>query len=119
MRCKKCGRTIKGSVRNLQRLLQDRYGIDLWLSSKADDLVVLSKIVVPEGKQGQGIGTRAMEDLTEWADREDVTVATTPSGDFGGNVGRLRSFYKSFGFVPNEGAEKDFRTSESMIRLPG
>ena len=78
----------------------------------------LSKIVVPKELRGQGIGTNVMNDLIQYADETGKKINLTPSADFGGNVNRLKSFYKDFGFVENKGKNKDFTTRETMIRNP-
>ena len=80
--------------------------------------ITLSRIEVPKGERGKGIGTSVMADLTAIADENGLPVALSPSGDFGGSVGRLKEFYSRFGFVPNKGRSKDFRISESYVRNP-
>ena len=76
--------------------------------------ITLSKIVAPE--RGQGLGTEFMNELLEYADRGDKTIALTPSADFGGSKARLIEFYKRFGFVENKGRNRDLEISESMYR---
>lgn len=83
------------------------------------NLVRLEKVVVPEEKRGQGIGSRFMDELTETADERDLTVALEPSTDFGGSSrDRLMDFYSRFGFVENAGPDKDYGITESMYRDP-
>jgi predicted GNAT family N-acyltransferase len=89
--------------------------LDVFESPKAIDL---SRIVVPKEMRGQGIGSNVMNDLTQYADEIGKQINLTPSADFGGNVNRLKSFYKDFGFVENKGKNKDFTTRETMIRPP-
>lgn len=82
-------------------------------------VITLSRVEVPKAKQGGGIGTEFMRELTSYADSTGQTVALTPSKDFGAtSVQRLKEFYKRFGFVENKGKNKDFAISESMIRQP-
>jgi hypothetical protein len=78
--------------------------------------LVVHKIVVPKESRGGGVGTSVMTDLIEQADKNNIPIALSPSGDFGGNVKRLESFYKRFGFIPNKGRNKDFSLSEKLIR---
>lgn len=78
--------------------------------------IVLSKIVA--ATRNQGLGSAFMGDLTALADELQRIVALTPSNDFGGNVTRLRAFYKRFGFVENKGRNVDHAISEAMYRLP-
>ena len=93
--------------------------LDVGYSKYRPELVTLSKIEVPIGQRKQGIGSAAMEDLVSYADETGKTLALSPSTDFGASsVGRLRDFYKRFGFVENRGRNKDFTISESMYRPP-
>lgn len=80
--------------------------------------VTLSRIVIPEGDRSAGAGSRAMQEIVDWADANGKKIALTPSADFGGNKKRLGEFYKRFGFVDNKGKNKDFEVSESMVREP-
>ena len=94
-------------------------GIDFAMYERGD-VVTVSKIVIPDGDRGKGIGTTAMQQLAAYADAAGKHVALTPSSDFGGNKKRLAQFYKRFGFVENKGRNRAFTTSESMYRLaPG
>jgi hypothetical protein len=77
----------------------------------------VSRIVVPKQSRGEGLGTRAMTDLTNLADKYGMQMSLSPSTDFGGSsVDRLKKFYKRFGFVENKGRNKDFTISATMIR---
>ena len=92
--------------------------LDVYESNKKP-LMTLSRIEVPKEMRGQGVGTQAMQDLVNYANQQGKTIALSPSTDFGGtSVGRLKDFYKQFGFVENKGRNKDFEISESMYRLP-
>lgn len=84
--------------------------------SERDNVITVSRIVVPEGSRNAGIGTRAMQVLVDYADRNGKHIALTPSADFGGNKKRLTEFYKRFGFVENKGKNRAFSVSEGMIR---
>ncbi len=92
-------------------------GIDL-RANLYDDIITLHSIIVPENKRGEGIGSSVMENLIELADVNGLIISLTPSKDFGGTLSKLNKFYKRFGFVPNSGSNKDYRTKESMIRHP-
>ena len=78
--------------------------------------ILLSKIVVPKDQRSTGIGSKAMQQLLEYADRTGQRVELTPASDFGGNKKRLVEFYKRFGFVENKGKNKDYEVSEAMYR---
>ena len=98
--------------------IEKKYGItlDLLGSLKKGDLN-LSKIVVPKEKRNKGLGEKVMQEIVDYADKNNKRVTLTPSSDFGGNVKRLKNFYKKFGFVENKGTNKDFSTKETMYRV--
>lgn len=94
-----------------------KYNLKDLILSKAGKYVTLNKIVANE--LGKGNGSRFMEELTKIADDNGWILVLTPDTSFGGSsVGRLKKFYKRFGFVPNKGRSTDFNTRESMIRRP-
>ena len=110
---------IKPQLEVLVRQLENKYNIslDIFYNSKHNSLT-LSKIIVNKEQRDTGIGSKAMTDLTNFADKNNLIITLTPSKDFGGAVSRLKSFYKRFGFVENKGRNKDFTFTESMLRLP-
>lgn len=102
--------------RELSKQLRDEYpGLKLDMAGRGQR-VTISRIVSPE--QNEGIGSDVMRRLSQWADASGKTLALTPSVDFGGNVKRLREFYKRFGFIENKGRNKNYEISESMYREP-
>lgn len=94
--------------------------LDLYLTHAGH--LHLSMIVVPKEKRKQGIGSKAMERISKYADEHGYEVTLTPAqrGDIDGTTSksRLKKFYKRFGFVENKGRNKDFTTRESMRRRP-
>ena len=83
------------------------------------DYITLHEIVVPKDQRGEGLGTQFMEELTSYADNAGKIIVLTPDTVKGGSsVGRLQKFYGRFGFERNKGRNKDFRTTEAMIRRP-
>ncbi|MDC3926279.1 GNAT family N-acetyltransferase [Acinetobacter baumannii] len=107
------------SVDDFVKGLKKQYGIELGLKgSTSSNVLSLHKIVVPEAMRNQGTGTKAMQDIINYADSQNKTIALTPSSDFGGNKNRLTGFYKKLGFVENKGRNKDYEISESMYRSP-
>lgn len=98
--------------------LSDIHGIDVSLEKTKNGLY-LSAIKVAEGERGQGIGTAAMQDIIDYADSTGQRIELTPTQDYGASsVGRLKEFYKRFGFVENKGKNKDFSTRNTMYREP-
>jgi len=74
------------------------------------------------GEKGQGLGTKAMEELTAYADLNGKRIVLSPAqaDDNHGTTSRARlvKFYKRFGFHENKGRKKDYAVSEGMIREP-
>ena len=94
-----------------------KYNLKDLILSKNGKYVTLNKIVAKEC--GKGYGSKFMEELTRIADENGWVLTLTPDASFGASsVGRLKKFYKKFGFVPNKGKKTDFNTRESMIRRP-
>jgi len=81
-----------------------------------EDKISIDLIVARE--KNTGAGTRLMQEICDYADRQKKTVILSPSDEFGGNKKRLIEFYKRFGFVENKGKNKIFEIFESMYRLP-
>jgi GNAT superfamily N-acetyltransferase len=92
-------------------------GVDLVLSPSHGRLVI-SKIAVPKDQRGQGAGSAVMQELTEFADRNGMTLALNASTDFGGNKAGLERFYGRHGFESNLGRKRDFEITEAMRRYP-
>lgn len=100
----------------------------LELREANDGTVRLDLLVIDRGERKKGIGSRIMEDIAAWADKHGRTItlslADRDVNEAGGNGTtsreRLRKFYGRFGFVRNQGRNKDFRLSmyTSMYRRP-
>lgn len=103
---------------SLENTLKQKY-TDVDISLYEDESsITLSKIIVPKTQRGSGIGSMVMEDIVSYADENSKMVTLTPTSDYGGNVSRLKEFYKRFGFVENKGRNKDFSTRDTFIRKP-
>jgi len=103
------------ALKAIENVAADK-GIKLDIFEK-DGVIDLSRIVVPE--KGQGVGSEMMRQIIDYADQTGQTIKLTPSKDFGASsVGRLKEFYKKFGFVENKGRNKTFEFRDSMYRPP-
>ena len=95
----------------------DRYNLNDLILSKNGKYVTLNKIIAK--KIGNGYGGKFMEDLIKIADKNGWILSLTPDTSYGAtSIGRLKKFYKKYGFVSNKGKHSDFNTRESMIRKP-
>jgi len=93
--------------------------VDIYPLRSDPNTLYLSKIAVPKDQQGQGLGSQAMQEIIDKADAEGKRVVLSPSTEYGASsVGRLKDFYKRFGFVENKGRNKNYAISESMYRDP-
>jgi predicted GNAT family N-acyltransferase len=108
----------ESSVEALQKDIERKYPVDLYLSYRAKtDIITIGHIIIDEGERGSGIGTKIMEEIIDFSDKNGIDLALTPDTAYGASsVSRLKKFYKSFGFVENKGRNKDYRVMESMIR---
>ena len=98
--------------------LWDKRGIKNWMSEK-NKTITLSQIELPKAERAKGLGSKAMQELIEYADRTGQRIVLTPSKDYGAtSVKRLETFYKRFDFTMNVGRKKDYRFRETMIRRP-
>jgi predicted GNAT family acetyltransferase len=80
--------------------------------------IILSKIIVKDIARGDGIGTKVMNDLINYADNNKQIIVLTPSSDYGGDKNRLIQFYKKFGFKYNQSIYKHTNFDYEMIRYP-
>jgi len=74
--------------------------------------IILGSIVIEKLQRGQGFGTQILTELCQFADLHKVSITLTPDSSLGGNLRRLKGFYRRFGFKKN----KDYFFSESMMR---
>jgi GNAT superfamily N-acetyltransferase len=114
------GTTAPGAAKGIDGVRQawDALGVDHAVS-EGNGTITLSKIVVPQDVRNQGVGSQALQQLTDYADATGQRIVLSPSKDFGAtSMSRLTDFYKSAGFRPNKGRSRDFTTMESMIRDP-
>lgn len=116
-------RNSKTKIQDLQNQLVKKHNLEtLFLSEKSNGSIEISMIEVPKEMRKQGVGSSAMQDLIDYADKNQKRLELTP-GLEDANKGttskqRLKKFYKRFGFVENKGRNKDFSTMSGMIRDP-
>lgn len=112
-------------VRTWADEVRERAGADLQVfnvsMTNAGDLK-LNMFAVDRGAQRAGIGSRAMQELTRFADLNGKRIVLSPAAkdDAWGTSSRSRlvKFYKRFGFVENKGRNTDFAISDGMYREP-
>ena len=77
--------------------------------------ISIDKIFINKEFRGMGYASEAMEDLFEYADRNNIIITLTPDSLWGANKEKLRRWYQSLGFVMNKG---NFQTMQLMYKLP-
>ncbi|MEO6304817.1 MAG: hypothetical protein ABIP51_16775 [Bacteroidia bacterium] len=91
-------------------------GCKLDISFIVESSISIDMIRVPNKKQG--IGTEIMTAITNECDKYNVICTLSPVSDYGTPKTPLINFYKKFGFVFNQGKNKDYRFMYKMIRYP-
>lgn len=66
----------------------------------------------------QGYCTQFMKDLCSWCDLNNRILTLTPVNDFGSHLGRLKKFFKRFGFIENKGSNFNNKIKDTMYRKP-
>lgn len=90
-----------------------KFPVVIALSFKYNN-IVLHSIVIEKSQRNQGFGTQILTELCEFADKHKVTITLTPDSSLGGNLRKLKAFYKRFGFKKYT----EYFFFESMIREP-
>ena len=96
--------------------LLSKYGeyIDKFFLFPSDDgeSIELNLLKIKPEYKGQGWATKILNDLTEYAQSNNIILTLTPSDTFGADTNRLEKFYNRFGFTSN----KDREIEDTMIR---
>lgn len=80
--------------------------------------ILISRIELPKEEQKKGFGTEIMDELTKFADKNNLIIALTPEKVTNTSKTALIRFYKTFGFVSNKGRNKHWDFTDAMIRYP-
>lgn len=114
---KECSDKIIMKSLNLNSYLRTKYPEleFVWISGNSEKIFI-SQIKIKKEFRNQGVGSKIMKDLIEYADRTKSSLYLTPDDSLGSSLARLVKFYKRFGFVPNKGKNKDWSTQETMLR---
>jgi len=92
--------------------IDDNISLEVW---EDKDRLEVASIVVPRNLRGQGIGTKIMTMVTDYADEKEKPIYLTADTSFGGtSVNRLIRFYKRFGFQKNDNQA----VRHTMVRYP-
>jgi len=87
---------------------------------KAENKIKIDLIVIPEYIRNEGIGTKIINDIIDYAKANGVTLELTPAiqkediKKWGIKKEKLLKFWKNMGFVENKGRNKDYEISASF-----
>ena len=116
--------TFNENVSALATELEKKYNLkSLFLGDMASrNAIELHSIIVNKEEQGQGTGSKVMQELITYADANEKIMVLDP-GLLDKQHGttsqsRLRKFYKRFGFIDNKGRNKNYEFRNLMIRYP-
>lgn len=98
--------------------LKGNYHDDIEKLSVSENDTVITISLIKVKVKSNGVGSKIMNDIVSYADKNKKRIQLSPSKDFGGTVSRLIKFYKRFGFVENKGKNKDYEISHTMFRDP-
>jgi len=103
---------LNESLENFADQVKSSLGLKQFaLIDKGDD-IILSSLMIGKGNQGEGLGTKAMQSLIDYADQNNKRIILTPGTksaiDGTTSRNRLVKFYKRFGFKESKGRNIDF-----------
>jgi len=88
--------------------------LELW---EDHNKLTLDTIIIPKHLRNQGMGTKIMNMITNYADSVNKPLFLTPSTSYGAtSVDRLIKFYKNFNFKRNKN-DKDL-SIHYLVRYP-
>lgn len=101
------------NIFELRDAIIKKYPVVLGISCSNGNIRVHS-ILVEKSHRNQGIGTSVMNEIIAFADDNNLTITLTPDSSLGGNLRRLKKFYRRFGFKKYT----EFFFTDSLIREP-
>jgi predicted urease superfamily metal-dependent hydrolase len=121
-------RDLQGRFREVLDDLSEQakeFGVDLQaytVSETDDDMggLKVGMIKTQEGARREGRAGQVMREVTKLADQAGIPVVLTPGETERKAMSKtkLTEWYKSLGFKPNKGRNKDYRFMDAMIRKP-
>jgi len=113
----------ESETNNFENMIQKKYNIKTFmLMDRNDNSIELSMIEIEKEQRSQGIGSKIMDELIAFADRNNkrIILRVGLSDKRHGTTSRSRlvKFYKRFDFIENKGRNKDFTITHGMFRNP-
>ena len=82
-----------------------------------DNTISINNLVVKPNLRNKGIGQNILDDIINYADKNNKTITLTPISEYL-TKNRLTNWYKKNGFVENKGKNTNYSISDTMYRLP-
>ena len=112
---------VKYSVSEINNIsdIKDKYKdqTQYLILSESENSISINNMVVKKELRNQGIGQKILNDIIEYANKNNKTITLTPTTEFN-TQNRLKKWYKANGFVENKGKNTDFLISDTMYKLP-
>jgi GNAT superfamily N-acetyltransferase len=115
--------SIDEDIGSIGDQIQSQLGLKVFNLHDRGDTIELASLIVGKDKQGQGLGSKAMKMLIDYADEHGKRITLTPGlqDKIQGTTsrGRLVKFYKQFGFKESKGRNIDYALGAGkMYREP-
>jgi len=100
----------------LRQKLKTQYpGLELDLWKKNNNSVELASIEVPQELRNQGIGTDVIQQIKDYAQKNNLSIVLRPEPNKG-KKGALDRFYRRLDFIPNKGRNMDYTLSAPFAK---
>jgi hypothetical protein len=102
----------KTSVSDIGEKIKNSLGLQQFYVFERGDTIEVSSLIVGKENQGKGLGSKAMQQLIDYADDNNKRITLTPGSKdkTHGTTSRARlvQFYKSLGFKESKGRNLDY-----------
>ena len=109
--------TIQYSLSDIEEKYKDKTKYLILSEHEKTNTISINNMVVKEELRNQGIGQSILNDVIEYANKNNKVITLTPTTEFN-TQNRLKKWYKANGFVENKGRNTDFLISDTMYKLP-
>lgn len=105
------------SLSDIQEKYKDKTKYLILSEHEKTNTISINNMVVKEELRNQGIGQSILNDVIEYANKNNKVITLTPTTEFN-TQNKLKKWYKANGFVENKGRNTDFLISDTMYKLP-
>ena len=105
------------TISDIEEKYKDKTKYLILSEHEKTNTISINNMVVKEELRNQGIGQSILNDVIEYANKNNKVITLTPTTEFN-TQNRLKKWYKANGFVENKGKNTDFLISDTMYKLP-